>query len=138
MDPSIVGSVQFGQIFMTTLPGKYNGVPEQFYSQPLLYTTNSDSIQYVYLATTQNNLSKMNVQTGVIMAKRNSHIPFLAANLDGCVDINPHIGVTATSVIDPEIETLYLASKTYANQTGGNVPQYLPESGRKNDFNVRE
>lgn len=55
MDPAIVGSASFGQIFKTTLPGNYLGAKEQIYSQPLVYTA-ADGIQYVYIATTQNNL----------------------------------------------------------------------------------
>ncbi|KAF4635933.1 hypothetical protein G7Y89_g2164 [Cudoniella acicularis] len=125
MDPSIVGSSQFGQLFKTLLPGSYNGAPEQIYSQPLVYTT-SDGVQYIYVATTQNNLYKLNAKTGAIVAQRNLHIPFLTADLNGCVDINPHVGVTATGVIDPDTDTLYLTSKTYANQSGGNGPQGRP------------
>jgi len=122
MDPIIVGSPQFGQIFKAALPGNYNGVPEQIFSQPLVYTL-SDGIQYIFVATTQNNVYKLNAQTGAVVAKRNLHIPFLSADLDGCVDINPHVGVTATGVIDDDTQTYYILSKTYLNQTGGNAPQ---------------
>lgn len=103
MDPSVVGSSQFGQIFKTALPGKYNGYTEQVFSQPLVYTT-SDGIQYVYVATTQNNLYKLDAKTGKIVLSRSLHIPFLTADLNGCVDINPTIGVTATGVIDPDLD----------------------------------
>lgn len=125
MDPSVVGSPSFGQIFKTALPGNYNGDHEQVFAQPLVYTT-SDGVQYVYLATTQNNIYKINAKTGVIVLSRNLHIPFLTADLDGCVDINPHIGITATGVIDPVTNTLYLISKTYTNQRGGTGPQGRP------------
>ncbi|CAG8971095.1 hypothetical protein HYALB_00010672 [Hymenoscyphus albidus] len=127
MDPSIVGSPQFGQLFKTTLPGRYNNVPEQIFSQPLVYTTPSDGVQYLYVATAQNNVYKMNAKTGEIILKRNLHIPFLAADLDGCVDIQPHIGITATGVIDPDTNTLYLTAKTYVNQNGGNGAQGKPD-----------
>ena len=119
MDPAIVGSAQFGQLFRTSLPGKYQGIPEQVFSQPLLYTTNADGVQYIYLATEQNNVYKLNAKTGAIVAQRNLHIPFLTADLNGCVDINPHVGITATGVIDPDTETWYLTSKTYQDQEGG-------------------
>ncbi|KAH8653201.1 WSC domain-containing protein [Tricladium varicosporioides] len=125
MDPSVVASSQFGQLFKTALPGNYNGAAEQIYSQPLVYTT-SDGIQYVYLATTQNNIYKINAKTGVIVTQRNLHIPFLTADLNGCVDINPTVGVTATGVIDPSTDTWYLTSKTYADQNGGNGAQGKP------------
>lgn len=105
MDPAIVGSPQFGLLYKTLLPGTYpiagQNVPEQIFSQPLVYT-GSDGVQYVYIATTQNNIYKMNAKTGVVVTSRNLHRPFLVSDLDGCVDINPTIGVTATGVIDPD------------------------------------
>ncbi|WWC68300.1 uncharacterized protein I206_102224 [Kwoniella pini CBS 10737] len=125
MDPAVVGSSQFGQIFKTQLPGNYRGVAEQTFASPLVYTTNSDGIQYVYLATQQNNIYKLNAKTGVIVASRNLHIPFLTSDLDGCVDINPHIGSTATGVIDPDTETWYLTTKTYIDQND-NGPKGRP------------
>ncbi|WVR00301.1 hypothetical protein IAU59_007444 [Kwoniella sp. CBS 9459] len=115
MDPAVVGSSQFGQLFKTQLPGAYAGVPEQVFASPLVYTT-SDGVQYVYLATQQNNIYKINAKTGAIVLSRNLHIPFLTADLDGCVDINPHIGSTATGVIDPSTGTWYFTTKTYVDQ----------------------
>ncbi|KAL3424975.1 fungistatic metabolite [Phlyctema vagabunda] len=125
MDPSIVGSAQFGQIFKAPLPGVYNGAAEQLYAQPLLYT-GADGIQYLYVATTQNNVYKMDAKTGAIVMARNLHIPFLTADLSGCVDINPTVGITATGVIDPATDTWYLTAKTYANQNGGTGAQGRP------------
>jgi hypothetical protein len=104
MDPAIVGSPQFGLLFKTLLPGTYtiNGqsVPEQIFSQPLVYTR-SDGIKYVYIATTQNIVYKTNAKTGVIVASRNLHRPFLVSDLDGCTGINRLVGVTATGLVDP-------------------------------------
>ncbi|KAK1239930.1 hypothetical protein MKX08_007372 [Trichoderma sp. CBMAI-0020] len=125
MDPSVVGSSSFGQLFQTLLPGTYGGAAEQIFSQPLVYTPSGGAKQYVYVATTQNNIYKLDAKTGAIVASRNLHIPFLAADLDGCVDINPNIGVTATGVIDPDTDTIYYTSKTYANQAAINTPQGL-------------
>ncbi|KAK2055257.1 WSC domain-containing protein [Colletotrichum caudatum] len=126
MDPSVVGSSQFGQLFRTLLPGRYGNVPEQIFSQPLVYTPDGDGTQYVYVATTQNNVYKINAKTGAIVASRNLHLPFLSADLSGCYDIQPHIGVTSTGVIDPSTNTLYLTSKTYVDQTQPNVAQGRP------------
>lgn len=123
MDPSVVGSSSFGQLFQTRLPGTYGGSAEQIFSQPLVYTPSGGTKQYVYVATTQNNVYKLDAKTGDIVASRNLHIPFLAADLDGCVDINPNIGIIATGVIDPDTDTLYYTSKTYADQTALNKPQ---------------
>ena len=100
MDPAVVGSGQFGQIFQTLLPGNYRNVLEQIYAQPLVYTLN-DGVQYVFIATTQNNLYKINAKTGAIVTSRNMHVPFLTSDLDDCVDINPLIGVTV-SIFNPK------------------------------------
>lgn len=125
MDPAIVGSSQFDQLFRTTLPGNYKGYKEQIFSQPLVFTPKGGDQQFVYFATTQNNVYKLNAQTGAIVASRGLHIPFLTADLDGCVDINPTVGVIGTGVIDPDTETLYLTTKTYANQES-DQPQGRP------------
>ncbi|TDZ19370.1 putative fungistatic metabolite [Colletotrichum orbiculare MAFF 240422] len=126
MDPSVVGSSQFGQLFKTLLPGRYGNTPERIFSQPLVYTPSGSDRQFVYVATQQNNVYKLDAKTGDIVASRNLHIPFLTADLDGCVDVNPHVGITATGVIDPATETLYLTSKTYVDQTQPNVAQGRP------------
>lgn len=128
MDPSVVGSSDFAQIFKTKLPGSYNGYLEQIFSQPLVYTPSGDPSgnQYVYFATTQNNLYKLDAKTGEILLSRSLHIPFLTADLSGCIDIQPTVGVTSTGVIDPDTDTLYLTAKTYENQAGGNGPQGRP------------
>lgn len=82
MDQSVVGSTSFGQIFKTALPGDFNGIgPAQVFSQPLVYT-GSDGVQYVYLATTQNNIYKLDAKIGAIVMSRNLHVPFLTADLD--------------------------------------------------------
>lgn len=85
MDPSVIASPQFGQIFKAPLPGNYAGVKEQIFSQPLVYTSDTDKVQYVYIATTQNNIYKLDAKTGKVLMSRNLHIPFEAKDLDGCV-----------------------------------------------------
>ena len=95
LDPSVVGSAQFGQLWKATLPGNYGGNVEQVFSQPLVYTLN-DGVQYVFIATTQNNVYKLDAKNGTIVASRNLHIPFMTADLNNCVDINPTIGVTVS------------------------------------------
>ncbi|PSN61392.1 WSC-domain-containing protein [Corynespora cassiicola Philippines] len=132
LDPSVVSSPDFGQIFRTALPGNFNGLAaEQIFSSPLVYTGN-DGAQYVYVATTQNNVYKIDAKTGAIVLSRNLHVPFLQAELESCVDINPLIGITATGVIDPETGIWYVTAKTYSDkfQDGKFSPQKPP--GRLN------
>jgi hypothetical protein len=83
LDPSVVGSSNFGQIFRAQLPGNFKGIgAEQIFSQPLVFTGN-DGVQYLYIATTQNNIYRLNAKTGAILASRNLHVPFLTADLEG-------------------------------------------------------
>jgi hypothetical protein len=126
MDPAVVASSQFGQLFKTALPGNYGDKPEQAFSQPLVYTPSGSDTQFVYYSTTQNNVYKINAKTGEIVLSRNLAIPFLSADLDGCQDISPHVGIIGTGVIDPSTDTLYLTTKTYADQTKINVAQGRP------------
>ncbi|GIZ48665.1 hypothetical protein CKM354_001171600 [Cercospora kikuchii] len=131
MDPAIVGSADFGRIWTASLPGNFNGLGrEQIFASPLVYTIGST--QYVFIATTQNNIYKLNAKTGEIVARRNLHVPFLTAELDGCVDINPTIGITGTGVIDPGTGLWYFTAKTYADQfqDGNFSPTNRP--GRRN------
>ena len=117
MDPAVVSSPQFGFLFRTPLPGKnMNGGPEQVFASPLVYTA-SDGVQYVYVATTMNNVYKINAKTGSIVASRNLAVPFLQTDLQTCTDISPTIGSTATGVIDPATGTWYMTVKTYADQS---------------------
>lgn len=126
MDPAVVGSSAFDQLFKTLLPGTYAGAAEQVFSQPLVYTPSGGTNQFVYWATTQNNLYKMDAKTGQILKSRNLAIPFLTADLDGCVDINPCVGITATGVVDPATDTIYYVAKTYVDQNAGQVAQGRP------------
>ena len=116
MDPAIVSSQQFGLLFRTPLPAKnFAGGPEQIFASPLVYTA-ADGIQYLYVATTMNNIYKIHAKNGTIAASRNVGRPFLQTDLGTCTDISPVIGVTATGVIDPATGTWYFSSKTYADQ----------------------
>ncbi|KAF3933217.1 hypothetical protein ABW20_dc0107133 [Dactylellina cionopaga] len=117
MDPAVVASSAFGQLWRTALTGNYRGNNEQLFAQPLVFTPAADGTQYVYLSTTQNKVYKINAKTGDIVLERTLAIPFLTSDLDGCLDINPLVGNTATGVIDPDTETWYLTIKTYRDQS---------------------
>ncbi|KAL8339065.1 hypothetical protein RB598_007400 [Gaeumannomyces tritici] len=138
MDPAVVASSDFGQIFQIKLPGNYGGEREEFFSMPLVYTPGNDENgrQFLYLATTQNNVYKLDAKTGEILARTNLGIPFLSRDLNTtglgfCYDISPHVGIIGTGVIDPATDTLYIAAKTYSDQSRLYEPQGRP-SGRYN------
>jgi hypothetical protein len=68
--------------------------PEQIFAQALVYTP--DDTQFVYVASQQNLVYKIDAKTGDILASRNLHIPFLVAELDNCNDISQTIGSTVS------------------------------------------
>ncbi|KAJ6258332.1 hypothetical protein Dda_6372 [Drechslerella dactyloides] len=119
MDPAVVASNSFRQLWRATLTGNYRNNKEQIFAQPLVYTPKAGTgkTQYVYISTTQNKVYKIDAKTGAIVAERTLAVPFLTADLDGCVDINPLVGNTATGVIDPDTDTWYLTLKTYRDQS---------------------
>ncbi|KAJ4401869.1 hypothetical protein N0V91_007652 [Didymella pomorum] len=128
LDPQTVSSSDFGNIWTAKLLGNFNGIgAEQVLSQPLVYTT-GDGIQYVFVATTQNNLYKINAKTGDVVKSRNIGVPFLTADIGGCNDIFPAVGVSGTGVIDPATGLWYLTSKTYSEpfQSGNFGPSNPP------------
>ncbi|KAI9893661.1 MAG: hypothetical protein M1814_005876 [Vezdaea aestivalis] len=117
MDPNVVGSASFGQLWRSRLTNDCGTVPEQIFAQPLVYTPGAT--QYVYIASTTNAIYKIDAKTGAIITARTLHVPFLQKDLDGCTDLQPCIGVTGTGTIDPATGTWYFTAKTYADQTGG-------------------
>ena len=66
------------------------------------------------MATTQNNIYKLDAKPGNIVAKRNLWAPMPTADLDGYVDINPTVGTTAPGGIDPSTGIWYFTGKTYS------------------------
>ncbi|KAI5778011.1 hypothetical protein EDC01DRAFT_623331 [Geopyxis carbonaria] len=117
MDPNVVRSGTFDQIWKTKGLGNYNGFTEQFYAQPLVYTP-PGSVQSVYVISQQNYAYRLDALTGAILASRQLAIPFLTIpDLDGCNDIADCVGSTATGVIDPARNAWYLTTKTYIDQS---------------------
>lgn len=112
LTPSAVASPTFGQLFSTQLTG-------QIFAQPLV------SNGTLLAATEENNVYGMDPATGSVKWQRHLHPPFDAtASPVFCGDLQPHIGITSTPVIDPVGSgTAYLTSKVgtgdpvYANGT---------------------
>ncbi|KAF1979686.1 hypothetical protein BU23DRAFT_636887 [Bimuria novae-zelandiae CBS 107.79] len=79
-------SITWGDDFVARVTRRrFNGFAvEQIFAAPLVYTGN-DGIEYIYVATTQNNLYKLDAKTD-------------------CVDINLLIGITVTGIVDPDTE----------------------------------
>ena len=111
LDPAVVGSPYFGQIFDAALDG-------QIYAQPLYVNG------VVLVATETNNVYALDAATGSPLWTRTLGTPFQAADLN-CGDLTPTIGVTGTPAIDSASGTAYLLSKSYANGFNGAAIWYV-------------
>ncbi|KAH0175344.1 WSC domain-containing protein, partial [Aureobasidium melanogenum] len=107
MDPAVVDSAQFGQLWKVSFNAK-----EQFYAKPLVFTPAATGVQILFLASSQNYIRILNAKTGAVLNTRQVHPPFLQSDI-GCTDIPNTIGIIGTPVIDPTTEIAYFFSKTY-------------------------
>lgn len=110
--PEVVNGGTFGQLWSAPVNG-------QVYAQPLVATTttNSQTSETVIVATETNHVYGLDPNNGG--AQRwddsfDSHgLPWNPAQV-GCQDISPSIGTTATPVIDPSTNTVYVTHKVQA------------------------
>src|SRR5581483_10811303 len=127
LTPSNVNSTTFGKLFATSVDG-------QIYAQPLYDPgvnittgTNQGTHNVVFVATEHDSLYAIDANTGAILW----HDALLHAIHGGTVttvpnsdvnssDINPEIGITATPIIDPSTNILYVEAKTKEVATDGN------------------
>lgn len=100
--PSTVGDATFGRLWATPVKG-------QVYAQPLVVGGR------VVVATEANQVVSLDAARGRPQWATDLGGPWNPADLPGCTDLTPSIGVTATPVIDPASNTVYLTHKTYAN-----------------------
>ncbi|KAJ3176268.1 hypothetical protein HK101_010463 [Irineochytrium annulatum] len=139
LDPNIVGSNAFGQLYQASLP-TINGVaPGHCYASPLVYTLPSTGKQAVFVATTNNNIYTLDAGTGAVLNAANVDVPFNVGTDVNCGDINnANVGVIGTPAIDPATGVAYFFSKTYAAGTGpGMFPGGAPLNGRYHFHGVR-
>ena len=88
--------------------GTVNG---QVYAQPLLSPSGT-----LIVATENDKVYGLNPATGAQQWINDLGTPWNPADI-GCGDIAPSIGTTATPVIDPSTNTVYLTHKTYVSGT---------------------
>ena len=113
LDPAVVGSPYFGQLFDATLDG-------QIYAQPL-YANGGRAGRS---PPRTNHLYGLDAGDGRAPVDGGGvGTPFLASDLN-CGDLTPSIGVTGTPAIDADSGTAYLLSKTYANGVSGAAAWY--------------
>jgi hypothetical protein len=130
LTPTNVNSTSFGKLFSTTVDG-------QVYAQPLVVagvniTTGSQQGTHdvVYVATEHDSLYAIDANTGAILW----HDTLLPSRYGGTVTtvpssevnstiLTPEIGITATPVIDPTTNAIYIEEKT--KEVTGGVIHYV-------------
>jgi hypothetical protein len=101
LSPASVAGGNFGPVFETPVQG-------QVYAQPLV----SDGTLLV--ATEDNWIYGLDSRSGAVRWSRNVGTPFNPAEIPGCTDLMPNVGITGTPVIDPDTGLAYFFAKTYA------------------------
>ncbi len=109
--PGLVTGGTFGQLWSTPVNG-------QVYAQPLL------SNGTLIVATENDKVYGLDPATGATQWSRDLGTPWNPLDI-GCGDITPSIGTTATPVIDPNTNTVYLTYKTYVSGSSGPAAWYM-------------
>jgi hypothetical protein len=97
--PELVSGGTFGQLWSTPVQG-------QVYAQPLLDEGT------LFVATEENDLYGLSPSTGAVQWSKSLGEPWNPGEIS-CADLAPHVGVTATPVIDPATGIAYFTYKTY-------------------------
>jgi hypothetical protein len=105
LTPQLLEGGGFGRVFDTPIQG-------QVYAQPLV------SGNTLLAATEGNWIYGIDPRSGAIRWQRNVGTPWNSADV-GCTDLQPHVGITGTPVIDPATGIAYFFSKTYASGSSG-------------------
>jgi outer membrane protein assembly factor BamB len=101
LSPAAVAGGSFGKLFETPIEG-------QVYAQPLV------SNGTLLVVTEDNWIYGLDPASGAVKWSKNVGTPFPAAEIPGCTDLVPNVGVTGTPVIDPDTGTAYFYAKTYS------------------------
>ncbi len=111
LSPDAVANTNFGQLWDAAVDG-------QVYAQPLVLDKS------VIVATERNQVYSLDSETGA--RKWSADLgPSYPADLIGCGDLTPDLGVTATPVIDEATNTIYLTHKTYAPDSTTDAAYYM-------------
>ncbi|HET6328127.1 MAG TPA: fibronectin type III domain-containing protein, partial [Planctomycetaceae bacterium] len=119
LTPANVNSTNFGKLFTTTVDGQVYAQP--LYMENVVITTgaNQGTHNVVFVATQHDSLYAIDSSTGTILWQDAlltpehggtvTSVPNSAVNSG---DISPEIGITATPVIDPTTNTIFVENKT--------------------------
>ncbi|HEV8067501.1 MAG TPA: fibronectin type III domain-containing protein [Planctomycetaceae bacterium] len=119
LTPANVNSTSFGKLFSTTVDGQVYAEP--LYMENVAITTgaNQGTHNVVFVATEHDSLYAIDANTGTILwqdalltPEHGGTVTSVPNSAVGSSDVSPEIGITATPVIDPTTNTIFVENKT--------------------------
>ena len=119
LTPANVNSADFGKLFATAVDGQVYAEP--LYMENVNITTGASQGTHnvVFVATEHDSLYAIDANTGVILwqdalltPEHGGTVTSVPSNAVNSSDISPEIGITATPVIDPATNTIFVENKT--------------------------
>ena len=119
LTPANVNSTNFGKLFSTTVDGQVYAEP--LYMENVAITTgaNQGTHNVVFVATQNDSLYAIDSTTGTILwqdalltPEHGGTVTAVPSSAVNSGDISPEIGITATPVIDPTTNTIFVENKT--------------------------
>ncbi len=119
LTPANVNSTSFGKLFSTTVDGQVYAEP--LYMENVVITTgaNQGTHNVVFVATQNDSLYAIDSSTGTILwqdalltPEHGGTVTAVPSSAVNSGDISPEIGITATPVIDPTTNTIFVEAKS--------------------------
>jgi fibronectin type 3 domain-containing protein len=126
LTPANVNSTSFGKLFSTTVDGQVYAEP--LYMENVVITTgaNQGTHNVVFVATQNDSLYAIDSNTGAILwqdalltPEHGGTVTAVPSSAVNSGDISPEIGITATPVIDPTTNTIFVEAKSQEVASNG-------------------
>jgi fibronectin type 3 domain-containing protein len=126
LTPTNVNSTTFGKLFATTVDGQVYAQPLYMENVNITTGANQGTHNVVFVATEHDSLYAIDSTTGTILwqvalltAEHGGSVTSVPNSAVNSSDISPEIGVTATPVIDPTTNTIFVEAKTQEVASNG-------------------
>ena len=119
LTPANVNSTDFGKLFSTTVDGQVYAQPLYMENVKITTGANQGTHNVVFVATEHDSLYAIDANTGIVLwrdalltAEHGGTVTSVPSSAVHSDDIAPEIGITATPVIDPATNTIFVENKT--------------------------
>jgi fibronectin type 3 domain-containing protein len=126
LTPANVNATNFGKLFATTVDGQVYAQPLYMENVSITTGTHQGTHNVVFIATQHDSLYAIDSSSGIILwqdalltAEHGGTVTSVPNSAVGSGDISPEIGITATPVIDPTNNTIFVEAKSQEVATDG-------------------